>query len=30
MDKYDYPPKVEEEVYTEIFEQAENYKKYNS
>ena len=30
MDKYDYPPKGEEEVYTEIFEQAENYKKYNS
>ncbi len=30
MDQYDYPPKGEEEVYVELFEQAENYKKYNT
>ena len=29
LDKYDYPPVDRDEVYKEIFEQAENFKKYN-
>jgi type I restriction enzyme R subunit len=29
LDKYGYPPETNDEVYKEIFEQAENFKKYN-
>ncbi|MDR0876942.1 MAG: DUF3387 domain-containing protein, partial [Treponema sp.] len=29
LDKYGYPPETNDEVYREIFEQAENFKKYN-
>ena len=29
MDEFDYPPVTLDEVYKEVLEQAENFKKYN-
>lgn len=30
LDKYDYPPVTTDDVYKEVLEQAENYKKYTN
>jgi type I restriction enzyme R subunit len=29
LDKYEYPPVIQDEAYLEVLEQAENFKKYN-
>jgi hypothetical protein len=29
LDKYEYPPVIQDEAYLEVLEQAENFKKHN-